>query len=81
MDIQPISKISEAVESTSNQKKKPKKYPGIAIDYRMISMENEAKQKQLKPQKILSVSLFVAITRMSSANRAYNVIIDIIIEK
>lgn len=53
----------------------------IAIDYRMISMENEAKQKQLKPQKILSVSLFVAITRMSSANRAYNVIIDIIIEK
>jgi len=47
----------------------------------MISMENEAKQKQLKPQKILSVSLSVAITRISSANRAYSVIIDMIIEK
>jgi len=47
----------------------------------MISSEKEAKQKQLNPQNMLSVSLSVAITLMSSANRAYSVIIDMTIEK
>lgn len=55
-------------------------YFTFEIEQRIISTENETKQKQLNPQNMLSVSLSVAITRTSSANRAYRVIIDITIE-
>ena len=50
------------------------------IEDEMISIENAAKQKQLRLQNTGSASLLNAITRTSSANKAYIVITDMTME-
>jgi len=76
--IQPISGIIERVETTSNQKKNVMKYSSFEIEARKISIVNAAKQKAVIPKHISSLSGESDIVLISSKNRVYIVIVDMI---
>jgi hypothetical protein len=76
--IQPISGSIDNVETTSNQKKKLMKYSSFEIEARKISIVKAAKQKAVMAKHISSLSGDSEIVLISSKNKVYTVIVDMI---
>ena len=68
-----MSKIRETVERMSSQKKKEKRYSGLDIKVRIISIVNKAKHAIIAPEKKSSADFGVTAKRKSSPNSAKTV--------
>jgi hypothetical protein len=75
--IHPISKIMEAVASTSSQKKNENKYPHFTYEAMIISREKRTIARQVRKYQKSSMILGNTMTHRSSMKRVYTVTIAV----